>query len=288
MSTASLSACPPATFSGVDRYYTAETYLLPHDEDERERLQLQHDMLMKYTKSLIPPSLVLADGDKVLDAGTGSGVWLLEVARMVPSTIALTGIDIEKRLFPQPSSNTKFMVQTTLSLPEGWNSRFALVHQRLMVAAFSREAWKACISEFFRVLQPGGWLQLEEIDFLGVLEEAEIPPLTHRFWMGARVLCEARGVSSDCLLRIPDLLEEAGFTALRMIKTRIPYGSDKSARRAGIGAWKGMKAPFLKAGGFDVARTSEEYDDFMDQVENEWRRLHFKRTYATWTARKPL
>jgi len=288
MSAAALTALPPAIFPRGERYYTADTYLLPHDELEKARLQLQHEMLVKYTKDLLPAGLRLADGDEVLDAGTGSGVWLMDVARLVPTSPTFIGVDIEKRLFPQPLPNTKFVVQSTLSLPSDWSAKFNLVHQRLMVAAFSRQAWKSCISEFYRVLKPGGCLQLEEIDFLGVLEEAHVPPLTERFWKGARVLCEARGVSSDCLLRIPGLLIDAGFTDLRAIKNRIPYGRDENARKVGIGAWKGMKVPFLKAGGFDVARTSQDYDQFMDQVEEEWRTSNFTRTYVTWIGRKPL
>ncbi|KZT60176.1 S-adenosyl-L-methionine-dependent methyltransferase [Calocera cornea HHB12733] len=288
MSAAALTLPVPAKLPKAERYYTADTYLLPHDDIERARLQIQHEMLMKYTKELLPSNLTLSDGDEVLDAGTGSGVWLMDVTRTVSPAVLFTGVDIEKRLFPQPLPNTKFLVQSTLSLPPHWSSKFTLVHQRLMVAAFSKDAWKQCISEFYRVLKPGGWLRLEEIDFLGVLEQEAIPPLTDRFWKGARVLCEARGVSSDCLLRIPTLLEEVGFSDLQPIVTRIPYGSDENARRVGIGAWKGMKVPFLKAGGFDVARTSEEYDAFIDQVEEEWETSNFTRTYITWIARKPL
>ncbi|KZP00122.1 S-adenosyl-L-methionine-dependent methyltransferase [Calocera viscosa TUFC12733] len=287
MSVATLAASLPADLLKAERYYTADTYLLPHDDIERARLQVQHEMLVKYTNELLPSGLIVSDGDELLDAGTGSGVWLMDVAKILPSSISLTGVDIEKRLFPQPLLNTKFFVQSTLSLPSDWSSKFTLVHQRLMVAAFSREAWQQCLSEFYRVLKPGGWLRLEEIDFLGVLEASPVPPLTDRFWKGARVLCEARGVSSDCLLRIPALLGELGFSDLQAIETRIPYGSDENARRVGIGAWKGMKTPFLKAGGFDVARTSEEYDMFIDQVEEEWRKENFTRTYITWIARKP-
>ena len=55
------------------------------------------------------------------------------------------------------------------------------MHQRLLVLAFTSVDWKKALSEIFRVLLPGGWVQLGEhgrkyVD--GTKEEREKWPAT--------------------------------------------------------------------------------------------------------------
>ncbi|EJU06519.1 hypothetical protein DACRYDRAFT_103463 [Dacryopinax primogenitus] len=71
--------------------------------------------------------------------GTGTGIWLLDMAKSVPSSVTLVGVDIQSRLFPPAQPNMKFFVGSTFDLPTEMDCTFALVHQRLMVAAFSYE-----------------------------------------------------------------------------------------------------------------------------------------------------
>ncbi|KAH9841078.1 uncharacterized protein C8Q71DRAFT_743255 [Rhodofomes roseus] len=45
----------------------------------------------------------------------------------------------------------------------GRTGRFKLVHQRLLIAALRSWEWTVALREIFRVLQPGGWVQLGEV-----------------------------------------------------------------------------------------------------------------------------
>jgi SAM-dependent methyltransferase len=109
----------------------------------------------------------LKDGDKVLDSGAGTAVWLREIASSVPKSMSVEfqGIDITSSKFPKPEdipSNVTLSLKSVQNLPEEWENTFALVHQTFLIVALRREEWLSAVQEVERVLQPGGWLTFGE------------------------------------------------------------------------------------------------------------------------------
>lgn len=166
-----------------ERYYTAKAnsaYVLPSDDVERERygapffnarvakqppsLHLQHRVFKDaFDGNLIQAPIELKAGSRVLDLATGAGVWITDLDKAVQPDVVLHGIDIEPRLFPETTkSNTgiTFSVGSGLDMPERWNNRFDLVYQRLMIAAWRAVEWPKAIEGMFRVLKPGGYVEL--------------------------------------------------------------------------------------------------------------------------------
>ncbi|EJU06522.1 S-adenosyl-L-methionine-dependent methyltransferase [Dacryopinax primogenitus] len=278
--------------SKAGRYYSTETYLLPSDEVEKARLQAQHVVYKHYFGSeLIPEDLELTEGDRILDAGTGSGSWASDVAQSVPEGVRVVGIDIERELLPSAGHNTEFLVQSSLDLPEEWTGKFVFIFQRLMVLAFTEDAWKKTIAGFYRALRPGGRVQLVEVDLLRVLyPEVITPPYTARWLEGVRQLCGLRGVKPQAIVQIPELLKEAGFVDIQIkISPRYTKGdTGKATRDTAIGSQRGLKGPFLKAGGFGIGRTDAEFDAYLDKVEEEWATTDFAWMWTRWTGRKPI
>ncbi|KZP00119.1 hypothetical protein CALVIDRAFT_552946 [Calocera viscosa TUFC12733] len=265
-----------------ERYYASQTYLLPADEVEQTRLQLQHEMLKeKLSGQLLPAGFIVKDG-----------VWAVDVSNGLPKTASIVGTDICDRLFTAATPKVTFEVQSTLTLPAAWSSTFALAHQRLLILAFSSSAWQQAISELYRVLQPGGWVQIEEKDVLRVTwsDQGPVPPLTAKFLNVLCSVCREREVGPESLLLLPEFMKAAGFEDLKVSSVRIYTGGEegKEVRKAWIGAWRAMQGPMLKGGGAGLAKTPLEYSGLMDCLEEEWVREPFEWKFITWTARKPM
>ena len=75
----------------------------------------------------------------------------------------MVAVDIEPRLFPTSHpKNIEFRVESVTQLPSDWSNSFSLVHQRLLLAALQIPEWPTALGEIYRVLRPGGWVQLAE------------------------------------------------------------------------------------------------------------------------------
>ncbi|KAF8816528.1 hypothetical protein BYT27DRAFT_7182104 [Phlegmacium glaucopus] len=252
------------------------------------RLHLQHRIIKQsFEDRLILAPVRLDPGSVVLECGTGSGqymisslphvttkiilgIWILDVAEELPSTVKLHGFDIESRLFPRSHpDNTSFSKASVTSLPDEWDETFSFVHQRLLVAALQKSDWQRAISEMYRVLSVDGWVQLAEV---GAWRAGAI---TAEHQALVRTLFAAKGLVLDCATYIPNMLRQTGFVNIHIEERSIPLG--KWAGEQGvngaknfIGVFRAMKTPILKAGGLGLVHSEAEFDNLLSKVEREW------------------
>ncbi|KIM77215.1 hypothetical protein PILCRDRAFT_825559 [Piloderma croceum F 1598] len=141
-----------------------QVYIMPADQGEQERLDMQHRLIVKLFDSklsILPISL--KEGDRVLECGAGTGIWMLEFAAQLPPTVQIHGIDITSGLFPTSyPDNIRFTVHSVTSLPESWTSSYNFLHQRFLIGGLTKDMWKSATMEMFRVLVKGGWIELLE------------------------------------------------------------------------------------------------------------------------------
>ncbi|KAH7922198.1 S-adenosyl-L-methionine-dependent methyltransferase [Leucogyrophana mollusca] len=277
------------------RYYQSfpgAQYVLPSDPKEGQRfdaLLLQHHVLKRaFQDKLVFAPIVLSPGDSVLDSGTGSAIWLLDIQQELPMEVNLYGIDIESRLFPphQSAERLQLSIASASDLPAEWTHKFALVNQRLLVAALQVEQWTVVLKELYRVLTPGGWVQLGEIG----TQHSKAGPMTERHRQLVKALFAKRNLLWDCAARLPSMLEHAGFTDIHVEEQSIPIG--KHSGQAGVdaltnfaGVYRGLKVPLVKAG----ITSSAEYDELVDLMETEWNEVPTSATaFCAFYARKPL
>ena len=121
--------------------------MLRRDQDESRRLDVQHQFLRALAHGhLIQPSVPKANLRAIADVGTGTGVWLREVAEeMTAQAIDLKGFDISSQQFPSKSfegpdcktpNTVEYIVQDVVDpFPQQYHQTFDLVHVRLMTYA---------------------------------------------------------------------------------------------------------------------------------------------------------
>ncbi|KAI1309666.1 S-adenosyl-L-methionine-dependent methyltransferase [Xylaria venustula] len=133
-------------------------YLLPNDEGEQKRLDYQHQL---YTAVLNGKLFISPIGDRlrhVLDVGTGTGIWAVEVGLEHPGA-QVTGIDLSPIQPSYAPPNVNFEI---CDAEDEWSFRapFDLVHMRAMVTCFKNP--RTIFEEAYRSLAPGGFIELRD------------------------------------------------------------------------------------------------------------------------------
>ncbi len=119
---------------------------------------------------LLHPSIAtnLSSSAIVADIGTGTGLFLTELAKAYPKA-TLRGFDISQELFPAPANlpcNVELSIMDFKQPPPlSEHSRYDVVHVRLLTAAMNPVDWDVAVRNLIQLLKPGGALQWEECNF---------------------------------------------------------------------------------------------------------------------------
>ncbi|KAG9258505.1 S-adenosyl-L-methionine-dependent methyltransferase [Emericellopsis atlantica] len=141
-----------------------ERYLLNRDAKESARLIAQHDWLQTLTGCDIHPCIKLEGPNlRIADVATGTGIWLLDLAKKLPETTQFYGFDISEEQFPATDKrpgNVSLHKQNVLQdFPEEYHGSFDLVAVRLITAGLRPENWSTAVENVTKLLKPGGYLQ---------------------------------------------------------------------------------------------------------------------------------
>jgi hypothetical protein len=175
--------------------------------------------------------------------------------------------------------------ENVLRLPSDWTGKFQLVNQRLLIAGLSKENWNMAIDEIYRVLAPGGWVQLVEADHC-VSGEA-----TQKHFEMLQDLFVKRGLLLNCVEHIPNILKDTGFDQVKTQSYDISIGGPADgdeiramARENLVGVYKAMQTPIVAMG----IRTEGEFKKLMEDLEREWKLEDRSKTvFCVFVAQKP-
>ncbi|KAJ7730919.1 hypothetical protein B0H14DRAFT_3616644 [Mycena olivaceomarginata] len=274
--------------------YPGSQYTLPADDEELQRLTLQHQILKTiYENRILLAPVHLDVNDAVLEIGTGPGLWIMDLVKSVDTSISMFAIDIESRMFPvSPPKKIEFCVESATRLPAEWTDTFSLVHQRLLMAGLQRSDWPIVLGEIHRVLRPGGWVQLGESAAWGGQYPGK--PCLEKLAAMVRSICSSRNLNLDCAKDMPKMLADAGFVEVqsesRMQRVGKWDGESGVINRINqVAVFKAYKTPVLKAGGIGYVSSEEEYDLLLEGVEREWDEIPgTEKEFLIFWAKKPL
>ncbi|KXN86226.1 Demethylmenaquinone methyltransferase, partial [Leucoagaricus sp. SymC.cos] len=274
-------------------------YDLNTQRRDMARLDNQHRMFLRLfdNRYIHVPLDFDKSGIAILESGAGTGLWLLELSTLIPSSTELIGIDIVDKLFPAREtlpSNVTFQITSILDLPNEWANKFTFVHQRFLGAALRSPEWVTAINNMYRVLEPGGWVQLLE-PTLSINSGAAGNVFKALLQRIRQINGNMTGMMPTTHEALKRLVEEAGFEDVSVTLYEPPVGKwagdiGIQQRDILIQVMRGMKGLVLKNEGFGVVSGEEGYERFVDEWvrEVDEGKLKPHSNFAMICARKPI
>lgn len=216
-------------------YYGPDKNPMPSDQIEEDRLDLLHEITLCISDgALIHSPLDLPNVHRVLDLGTGTGVWAVDFADRNPQASVL-GIDVSPMQSMWVPPNCRFELE---DFEREWvfSAPFDFIHARTIAQSVSN--WPRLLSEAKKYLNPGGWLELGEYS-LGVKCDDNTMPAD---WPPVVLLDMLHRAMAKLGRKFPDdqelkrMLEDAGFVDIRVRNLRLPAGTwpkQPALKRAG-------------------------------------------------------
>ncbi|CEP08045.1 hypothetical protein [Parasitella parasitica] len=205
------------------KYHTnAEVaYVLPHDDDETDRVHEQHWILSAALQCNYhaPVTEMLEKGIMVLDSGCGPATWTFEMGETYPRS-KFHGIDASC-VFPEDikPANVEFVIGNIAKKIPYPDSSFDYIHQRLLFLGLTDSDWDSALKELYRVLKPGGYIDLVEPDFHALFLAG---PCMFSLQNTLAEISKARSIPPAIAPELEDRLFKAGFKNIVVRKADIP------------------------------------------------------------------
>lgn len=197
--------------------YKEGKYFMPNDISEQERLELQHSISLRLLGALhLAP---VARPHRVLDLGTGTGIWAIDFANEHPEADVL-GTDLSPIQPEYVPPNCRFEVDDA---EDEWvfHAPFDYIHSRYMSGSFGDfpALFRAC----YQNLRPGGWVEFQDyVVKLRAVDDSLRGTALER-WSDLVIEGVRRmGKNANACLRYKTQLQEAGYVDVREERFALP------------------------------------------------------------------
>ena len=197
---------------------------IPRDSLPRA-LIVQHESFMAILEGRLLCAPIKTPVGRVLDLGTGCGIWAAEFAAEHPEAEVI-GIDN----YPQPKivapANCQFKNQDAEQDWELGDAKFDVIHTRL-VPLHAKEV-RAVLRRCYEHLNPGGYIEMHETwPPCRTDEPPEAPEHRSKVIEWAKLRFEAVskiGIDQDMPRQLPEILSDTGFVDVQTQDHKWPLG----------------------------------------------------------------
>ncbi|KAM7221204.1 S-adenosyl-L-methionine-dependent methyltransferase [Rhypophila decipiens] len=294
-STSVTSSIYQHSYENGRRYHSYKNarYPIPNDDEEQNREDMKHALMMELTDGKLYFAPIEKNPTKILDLGTGTGIWAIEVADQHPSA-EVTGVDFTPIQPNWAPPNLKFVVD---DVEQEWNygPEYDLVHFRQVFPVLKNHA--VVLKQAYDSLKPGGWIEIQELGGAARCDDGSVPKeySVHTFLDLCQEALSKFGSNFRIGNELEDPLKNAGFVNVSAKRLKVPIGTwprDKRLRLVGL-YFKIVLAQLVRpmaAKPFPaLGMSKEEIDGLVARVEKDLANTgyHSYFEYIFWTGQKP-
>ncbi|KAM5443225.1 hypothetical protein MferCBS31731_001542 [Microsporum ferrugineum] len=221
--------------------YRDGAYWGPNDESANDQQDLAHHMYLLTLDGKLHLAPI-SNPQEILDVGTGTGIWAIDIADEYPSA-KVTGVDLSPI---QPSflpPNCTFEVDDVTLCPWTYpQNHFDFIHIREMFGCIPD--WDEFFQQCYQCLKPGAYIEIVEHSVEPTSDDGSVGP-SHFYTLWGKTVVEAGatfGKSFTIWKESKERLKRAGFIDVVEVEYKWPMnGWSKDPKLRELGRWNQVR-----------------------------------------------
>ncbi|KAJ5716760.1 hypothetical protein N7488_002406 [Penicillium malachiteum] len=197
-------------------------YMMPNDEEEQDRMDLTHHIWLMLLGGELYNAPITSSPQHILDLGTGTGIWALDIAEKFPSA-RVTGNDISPIQPSWVAPNVEFILEDFETEWQYKLNHFDFVHARCLAGCVTD--WPSFLKQIFNHVKPGGYFESHESAVWARSDDGSLAPGSALMeWQQAvNFAGEKTGRELNIYHKLKDWMIAAGFEDVTLSVYALPF-----------------------------------------------------------------